>query len=315
MSVKIEEAILIIKSLGFPEAQQNERSALCLLALLDLREDQDWNKSQNPLIGITPMMTYSAEHYGKEYAPNTRETFRRQSIHQFVDGALALYNPDKPDRPVNSPKAVYQIAPEALEVICSFNTKQWEPNLKTYLSNKKTLVQQYAKLRGMEKTAVSLDDGIAFELSPGSHSNLIAQIVEEFAPRFTPKAKLLYAGDTGGDKVGYYDEQGFLDLEIILDKHGKLPDVVLYYEEKGWLVLVEAVTSHGPVDGKRHEELAKLFKDSPAGLVYVTAFPSRKDMRKYLAVISWETEVWIAENPDHLIHFNGERFLGPYGKG
>ena len=91
-----------------------------------------------------------------------------------------------------------------------------------------------------------------------------------------------------------------------------MPDVVLDYPEREWLVLVESVTSHGPVDGKRHEELARLFAKSKAGLVYVTAFPSRVIMARYLGKIAWETEVWCADAPSHLIHFNGERFLGPY---
>ena len=91
-----------------------------------------------------------------------------------------------------------------------------------------------------------------------------------------------------------------------------MPDVVLYFPDKDWLLLVESVTSHGPVDSKRHEELSALFAAAKPGLVYVTAFPDRATMGKYLSDISWETEVWVAEAPTHMIHFNGERFLGPY---
>lgn len=91
-----------------------------------------------------------------------------------------------------------------------------------------------------------------------------------------------------------------------------MPDVVLHFTAKNWLLLVEFVTSHSPVDGKRHAELAKLFAGSPAGLVYVTAFPNRAIMSRYLGEIAWETEVWVADAPSHLIHFNGVRFLGPY---
>jgi hypothetical protein len=38
-------------------------------------------------------------------------------------------------------------------------------------------------------------------------------------------------------------------------------------------------------------------------------------MSRYLGEIAWETEVWVADAPSHLIHFNGERFLGPYDGG
>jgi hypothetical protein len=128
--------------------------------------------------------------------------------------------------------------------------------------------------------------------------------------RFVPGAVPVYAGDTG-TKWGQFDKGLLAKLGVAVDAHGKMPDVVLYYPEKNWLVLIEAVTSHGPVDGKRHAELATLFEHSSAGLVYVTAFPSRTVMTRYLGDIAWETEVWVSEAPTHLIHFNGARFLGP----
>ena len=133
----------------------------------------------------------------------------------------------------------------------------------------------------------------------------------EFAPRFVPGGMLIYAGDTG-EKWGYFDKNCLTKLGVDVDGHGKMPDVILYYPDKNWLLLIESVTSHGPVDGKRHAELANLFLGSKAGLVYVTAFPSRPRMARYLREIAWETEVWCAEAPSHLIHFNGARFLGPY---
>ena len=114
---KLEEAIDILKKFGMPLAQQNERTAYCLLSLLNVTPEKEWKNAENPLVGITPMMTFAKEYYNKEYAPNTRETFRRFSTHQMVQAGIVLYNPDKPDRPVNSPNAVYQISPKALEVI------------------------------------------------------------------------------------------------------------------------------------------------------------------------------------------------------
>lgn len=153
--------------------------------------------------------------------------------------------------------------------------------------------------------------GKKINLSPGEHSELIRAIVEDFGPRFAPGSVLVYAGDTG-DKWGYFDAALLASLGVDVDSHGKMPDVALHFVEKNWLLLIECVTSHGPVDGKRHAELAKLFAGSTAGLVYVTAFPNRSFMSRYLGEIAWETEVWVADAPSHLIHFNGERFLGPY---
>ncbi|HEU6437523.1 MAG TPA: BsuBI/PstI family type II restriction endonuclease [Nitratidesulfovibrio sp.] len=297
--------------LGFPRAQQNERSALCLLALLNLTPDRGWADAESPLMGITPIMDWARTHYDRDYAPNTRETFRRQTMHQFVDAGLALYNPDNPARPVNSPHAVYQISPEALALLQAYGTSAWGEALKAYLTAHGTLAAKYAKPRDQALIPLKIADGLETSLSPGAHNALIRDIWEQFAPRFAPGSVLVYAGDPG-DKWGYFNEELLKRLGVAVDSHGKMPDVVLYYGKKGWLLLVEAVTSHGPVDGKRHAELAALFKDADAGLVYVTAFPDRATMGRYLGEIAWETEVWVADAPSHLIHFNGERFLGPY---
>jgi hypothetical protein len=308
----ITDALEILSALGFPRQQQNERSALCLLALLNLTKEKSWSEAKNPLIGITPMMDFSRESYGKDYKPNTRETFRRQTIHQFVDAGIALYNPDKPGRPVNSPKAVYQIQPEALNLLKTYGQPSWEKELQQYLSVRVTLVTQYAKARMQNLVPVLIALDKAINISPGAHSDLIKAIIEEFAPRYAPGGVLVYAGDTG-EKWGYFDKALLEKLGVAVDSHGKMPDVVIHDTARNWLLLVEAVTSHGPVDGKRHAELSRLFSGSSAGLVYVTAFPSRALMARYLPEIAWETEVWLTEAPSHLIHFNGERFLGPYG--
>ncbi len=232
-------------------------------------------------------------------------------MHQFVDAGIALYNPDKPDRPVNSPAAVYQIAPAALALLRKFNTKRWHDGLSAHLAEHQTLSSRYAHERKQNLVPVTIAPGRKIRLSPGGHSKLIRAIIEDFAARFVPGGLLIYAGDTG-DKWSYFDAVLLSRIGVNVDAHGKMPDVVLHYPARNWLLLVESVTSHGPVDGKRHAELARLFSGSTSGLVYVTAFPNRALMGRYLGEIAWETEVWVADAPSHLIHFNGERFLGPH---
>lgn len=307
----IADALTILAAIGMPAAQQNDRSALCLLALLNLTADRTWARAENPLIGITPMMNFSRDHYGKPYAPNTRETFRRQTIHQFVDAGIALYNPDDPARAVNSPKAVYQVAPEALALFRLYGGRKWNAALKAYLATHQTLSDRYAQPREQKRVPVQLAAGRKIRLSPGAHSELIKAVVEEFSARFLPDGVLVYVGDTG-NKWGYFDEVQLRSLGVAVDAHGKMPDVIIYCPRRNWLVLVESVTSYGPVDGKRHRELARLFADSTAGLVFITAFPSRSLAVRYMLEIAWETDVWIADAPSHMIHFNGSRFLGPY---
>ncbi|HAR98075.1 MAG TPA: restriction endonuclease [Syntrophus sp. (in: bacteria)] len=308
---RINEALTILDDLGFPRQQQNERSALTLLSLLGLKPTDRWANATDPLMGITPMMEFFQEYYGKKYAPNTRETVRRQTVHQFMQAALIVANPDKPSRPTNSPKAVYQIEPSALKLLRSFGKPGWMENLQKYLRTVDTLKKLYARERDMKRLPIRLANGQQIRLSPGGQNILVKKIMDDFCPLFTPGCDVIYVGDTQM-KWAYFDFNGMERLGVKIQEHGKMPDVVVHHTEKDWIVLIEAVTSHGPVNPKRRWELKELFSGAIVGLVFVTAFLDRKAMLKYLNDISWETEVWIAESPTHLIHFNGERFLGPY---
>jgi hypothetical protein len=308
---RLDEAREVLVALGLPRAQQNDRSALTLLALVNVTPAIPWAQAADPLMGIAPIMDFASTHFGRKYAPNTRETFRRQTMHQFVDAGIALYNPDQPDRPVNSPDAVYQVEPGLLEVIRCFGTDRCEAILREWLASAGMLKARYARQRDMARIPLVFADGHRFELSPGGHSVLVGKIINEFCPRFLPGGIPIYVGDTE-DKHAHFDEEALGQLGVAIDSHGKMPDIVVHHVTRNWLVLIEAVTTHGPVDPKRRGELARLFAGSTAPLVFVTAFSDRASMMKYLGDISWETEVWVADAPSHMIHFNGERFLGPY---
>jgi hypothetical protein len=149
------------------------------------------------------------------------------------------------------------------------------------------------------------------KLSPGGQNPLIKAVVEEFCPRFVPGGIVVYLGDAE-DKFLHLDAEYLAGLCVTIPAAAKMPDVVIHDTKRNWLLLVEAVASAGPVDGKRRKELKQLFAGCTAGLLFVTAFAGREAMRSFLTQISWETEAWVAEDPEHLIHFDGERFLGPY---
>ena len=148
------------------------------------------------------------------------------------------------------------------------------------------------------------------KLSPGKHNEVQAAVVHEFAPRFSKSSQVIYLGDTANKDL-YIDKDALKSLGIPIDEHSKLPDVVIYDLSRNWLFLIEAVTSHGPVSPKRLIELEDFLKNCKAGKIYVSAFPDFSEFKKHSANIAWETEVWVVESPDHMIHFNGDRFMGP----
>lgn len=307
----VSEALGILKALNVPREQQNERSALTLLALLGMTPRRRWADAESPMLGITEMMNHFQKHFGKKYAPNTRETVRRFTVHQFVQMGLVLANPDDPGRPVNSPDNRYQVVPTFLKLVREYGSSSWDESLTSFLSSAEALRRLEPSEREMTLIPVRLPDGQKLTLTAGGQNELVKKIVEEFCPRFTPGGVLVYVGDTG-KKQRHLEERYLRRLGFMFDQHGKMPDVVVHLSRKNWLVLIEAVTSHGPISLKRHNELKELFKGVKAGLVFVTAFLNRRAMTKHLAEIAWETEVWVAEAPSHIIHFNGERFLGPY---
>lgn len=308
---KIREALDVLKLLDMPREQRNERSALALLALLDLKPGDAWSKATRPMLGITQMMDYFKQHYEKKYAPNTRETVRRQTIHQFEQAGLVQSNPDDPTRPINSPHWCYQITEAAYGLLRHYGSPEWSKGLKKYMAGAPSLRARYAHEREMNRVPVVLADGMQLYLTPGKHSQLTRDIVQEFCPRFAGGGTMVYVGDTG-DKSAYFDRAALAKLDVSVDAHGKFPDVVVADRRRKWVFLIEAVTSHGPLNPKRHDELKRLFDSCKYGPVFVTAFADRSTLAKYVADISWETEVWVAESPSHLIHFNGDRFLGPY---
>lgn len=309
---KISQAQDILKAMGLPAEQQNELSALTLLALCSIKENDDWKDATKKSMRITKeIMAFVNENYKSDspYAPNTRDTFRRQVLHQFVQAGVASYNPDNPNLPVNSPKAHYALTDEALSVVQAYGTQKWDKEVDGFTAAYIVIHKKYSAERDFNRIPLTIN-GTEYYFSPGEHNEVHAAVVNEFAPRFAPGSKLLYIGDTE-DKDLYVDNEGLEALSLVITEHSKLPDVIISDEVQGWLFLIEVVTSHGPVSAKRMIELEDFTKDCPYGIVYVTAFPNAKVFKKHVTDVAWETEVWLADTPDHMIHFNGDRFIGP----
>jgi type II restriction enzyme len=316
---KLEEAKQVLEALGLPKKQQNDRSAYILLALCYLKEEDKWSKAKAISMSVVGtrenpkyegIMRFITEIYKKQYAENSRETFRRQTLHQFVQAGIVFHNPDNPLLPTNSKDNHYRISPEALKVIKSFDTKNWNKEIRYFKENVGLLREKYNRQRELHKISIKLKDGTELIFSPGKHNEIQVAIIEEFAPRFCPGGELLYVGDTA-QKDLYINKSGLEELGISIEHHGKLPDVVISDKKRNWLFIIEAVTSHGPVTPKRIIELENMFRECKAGKIYVSAFPDFKEFRRHTSDIAWETEVWVVSFPDHMIHFNGDKFIGP----
>ncbi len=195
-------------------------------------------------------MVFIQQHYGKQYAENTRETIRRQTLHQFEQAALAVRNPDDPSRPTNSPNNVYMVADEALSVIRKYRTQRWSRAVKQFVKSQGRLVDRYDKRKRAAYTSVKLPNGTSIDFTPGKHNKLQISALKLFRSQFCPDSKVVYVGDAAR-KLLHKDEALLKRLHIPITEHDKLPDVVLYNESKNLLFLIEAVTSHGPLSPKK----------------------------------------------------------------
>ncbi len=302
---KINEARELLKMLGMPKTQQADICCYVLLAMAGIKPDTLWEDAGNEWIRIHDIIQFANTYYGSTYAENSRETFRKQALHHFRNAALVEDN----GKATNSPNYRYRLTEETLQMVRTFQTSEWQKSVSRFLEYHEKLVDMYASKKKMTMMPVRIN-GADFQFSIGRHNELQKAIIQEFAPRFAPNSECLYVGDTiEKDLVKNVDKLKELGFEITL--HDKMPDVVLYREDKDWIYFVESVTSIGPMDAKRILEITEMTKSVAAGKIFVTAFLDFKTYKRFSENLAWETEVWIAEMPEHMIHLNGDKFLGP----
>lgn len=302
---KLEEAKDILNQLKVPQKQQSDLCGYVILAMADIKKDDKWVNATNKWIRIHDVIRYIREFYEVSYAENSRETFRKQAMHHFRNAAFIEDN----GKATNSPNYRYRLTDEMLSVVKSYQSVKWENERDNFLNSHNNLIDIYRSKKAMQKMPVKIN-GSDFSFSPGKHNHLQKLIIEEFAPHFAENSECLYVGDTiQKDLVKNEERLKELGFEITL--HDKMPDVVLYSEDKHWIYFIESVTSVGAMEPKRIKEIKEMTQQVSAGKIYVTAFLDFKTFKKFSESLAWETEVWIADMPDHMIHLNGDRFLGP----
>ena len=301
-----------LQSLDVPAKQQGDLCALTLLAMSGIKPDMAFCEATNNWLRIHDVIVFIKENYDIPYAENSRETFRKQAMHHFRTAAFIEDN----GMATNSPNYRYRITSEFLRVIKNIKDSKdglvsdiENPAVTVFLREHETLKAIYASKKTIQKMPVKINNQ-EYTFSPGSHNKLQKAIIEEFAPRFAPNSECLYVGDTTNkDMVKNEDKLKELGFDITL--HDKMPDVVLYREDKNWIYFIEAVDSVGPMDPERIKDIEAMTSKVKSGKIYITSFLSFAKFKKFSEQLAWETEVWIADLPDHMIHLNGDKFMGP----
>lgn len=314
IEVRLEETRNALLQMGLPKLTKRGETtrALAVLSCCGLKPSMQWKEAKDVeehSLTTRQIITFVNKHYGEHIAAGSYDDVRRSWLKDPRDGNIVVIN--KPDSSQNDPTRAWGISPLAAVILRQFGTSKWENALNNWFKDSAHLATQMQQLRVLNRTEVSLPGGKVIQMGPGPHNTLIKDIIEGFLPRYGYSSRVLYVGDAETRTIIKDDatlrEIGFFELN-----DGELPDVVAYSPSKNWLYLIEAVTSSGPISYSRREKFKRLLKDCKADLIFITSFPDRQIMRKHLVDLAWETEVWLSSDPDHLIHLNGDKFLGPF---
>jgi type II restriction enzyme len=324
LKIKIEEAQAILTASGVPLGEgdlrtprRQRRLALALLSVADVKPTTPWSKASihddnaKHALATREIISFWNEHYGENLSSGSYDDVRRKDLVWLVEAGIVLESAKYPDASRNDPTRKYAVAPIARDILQRYGLEGWSDAVALFRKNAGDLKTKLDRQRTLASIPVTLPDGSTFELSPGPHNKLQQAIIQEFLPRYGFSAEVLYLGDST-KKLLHLETERLSELGFFELAHDMLPDVVAYSREKHWLYLIEAVHSANPINRLRHIKLERLTAKCIAPRVYVSVFKDRLAFRKWVADISWETEVWIADSPDHLIHFNGEKFLGPF---
>jgi hypothetical protein len=315
----ILEALEILSALGVPietkKGRKAECMALALLAVADVRRTGGWSKAKDLstpyALKSREIIKYVNEHFGERMSPGSYDDVRRE--HLLLPLAADIITRSLPAAARNDSRRGYALSPSAADVVRLYGRPRWKERARAFVAATGDLSEKLAARRALEMTPVKLPNDVVVKLTPGGHNDLQKAVVEQFLPRFGHGAEVLYLGDAAKKRL-HLDEDALRALRFFDLDHGELPDVVAYSKSKNWIFLIEAVHSFGAITAPRRLTLSKLTKDCAAPIVFVTAFRDRATFRKFVADLAWEQEVWIADEPDHLAHFNGDKFLGPHSR-
>lgn len=310
----MEQAIDMLVSVGIPIADKSERGlekmAMAFMAVAGVTTK--WSEASDArFLKTRDIINFINQQFGENISSGSYDDIRRKDLKLLVLADLILNSSNKPNAATNDPTRSYSLSSDFKDLIQSYGTKAWKGNLAKFKESRENLEDLLARKRMIAKVPVKLPGGKELELSMGQHNDLQKAIIEEFLPRYGQGCEVLYIGDTA-NKLLFIDADKLKSLHFFELSHDELPDIIAYNAAKNWLYLIEAVHSSGSISEVRMLELKRLTTGCTADIVYVTAFLTKSEFRKWATEIAWETEVWIAENPDHLIHFNGDKFLGPY---
>ena len=311
----IRSMLYVLDSIGIPlemakSDQTRIRMAEATLAVAGIKKSFSEAKSSddNHFLTTREIIDFENKHLEGDYKDSSYDDIRRSHlIMQTVSGCV-INSADIKEQSPNTPTRGYACSPLFAELLRSYGTRKWDELADNFRKENESLREKLAHKRELERIPIKFPSGKEIKLSAGPHNKLQRAIIEEFLPRFGFGAEILYIGDAT-NKYLVREEEKLRELHFFKLEHEELPDVIAYSKEKNLLFIIEAVHSYGQMGEIRVMKIKEKLKECNAEVVIVSAFDDKKKFHKYSEDIAWESEVWIAEDPDHMVHFNGIKFL------
>ena len=310
----IFDMLNILNFIGIPldnlSDRRKERMVLALLAVGNIKNSfsEVLTINDNYFLKTRDIIEFENKYYSENISSGSYDDIRRKDLILLVSAGIVFNSCMLEEKATNNPTRGYGLNPLFASLIKSYGKSNWEVELNKFLFENKSLKEEMEHRRNLQKIPVALPSGENIELSFGEHNVLQKEIVENFLTKFGFNSQVLYIGDTT-NKFLYKDDKKLEELKCFNIKHEELPDVIAYSKDKNLLFLCEAVHSAGPMSEIRVRKLKEQLNKCTAEIIFITAFLTKKDFKKWILDIAWETEVWIAETPEHMVHFNGYKFL------
>lgn len=294
----------ILERLNFPKRHISEQTAICIMALADKTERTgllSGHRSLSDGARIHDILNFARDVIKKRVAENTRESYRKTSLAPMMSFGVIVRHQLSP----RDPNTYYRLHPDFARILSESDNKERDKLISGFQAQHKIKERAVKSELLKGNVLIEIGDKKTFSLSPGAHSLLEKSIVEIFGHAFLRDPQVVYLGDAN-PKRSYQNRIVMRRLNFPINIALPLPDVILFSAEESRLVIVEAVSTSGPVNSIRLEQLQK-FTKGPRKLgyriSYISAFPSRSIFRKFVEEIAWGSSVWIENEPHNIVHF------------
>lgn len=314
----IRQSLQIICALGIPiddlTERQKEKMAMAFLAVGDVKTSAGWKKikDSNHEYSLTTreIIAYENKYFEENISSGSYDDIKRKDLSRLLLAMIVVNS--KPGSNTSNPTRGYKINSEYSRIIKNYGQSDWFTQVAAFNKMHPTYQERVSTKREIPKLVVHTLDGREIQLKDGEHNAIQKQIIEELLPRFGYGAVLLYCGDSDNKYGLIYEKEKLAELGFSDLTQSILPDVVAYSLEKDWIYLIEAYHTSNPITPQRKLELQQMLGENAKKAVFITAFENNFVYRNCAEELAWETEVWIATEPDHMIHRDGFRFMGPY---